>query len=68
MHKKYPAYNFARHKGYGTKAHLEALKKSGPCEIHRKSFRPVKECINKNVILARSAERGERRRGSSVKT
>ena len=35
---KYPQYNFAKHKGYGTKEHREALLKFGPCEIHRKSF------------------------------
>lgn len=42
LHKKYPEYNFAQHKGYGTKKHLSALKKYGACEIHRKSFRPIK--------------------------
>lgn len=36
--KKYPQYLFAKHKGYGTKAHYEAIKKYGICEIHRKSF------------------------------
>lgn len=35
----YPRYGFAQHKGYGTPQHLEALRKFGPCEIHRKSFR-----------------------------
>lgn len=35
---KYPEYQFAKHKGYGTKVHVEALKEFGPCEIHRKSF------------------------------
>lgn len=35
---KYPEYGFDRHKGYGTKLHVEMLKKYGPCEIHRKSF------------------------------
>jgi len=34
----YPGYGFARHKGYGTKAHYEALRQYGPCEIHRKTF------------------------------
>lgn len=34
----YPQYGFAKHKGYGTKAHIEALKEYGPCPIHRKSF------------------------------
>lgn len=35
---KYPEYGFAKHKGYGTKAHIEALKKYGKCEIHRETF------------------------------
>jgi len=35
----YPQYGFERHKGYGTKAHLEALLKYGRCEVHRRSFR-----------------------------
>ena len=34
----YPEYNFKQHKGYGTKAHMDAIKKNGVCEIHRKSF------------------------------
>lgn len=34
----YPEYGFARHKGYGTKAHIEALKACGPCPIHRRTF------------------------------
>ena len=36
--KIYPEYGFAKHKGYGTKEHIEAIKKYGPCPIHRKSF------------------------------
>lgn len=36
--KKYPEYLFSSHKGYGTKAHYEAIKKHGVCEIHRLSF------------------------------
>jgi len=35
---QFPGYGFEKHKGYGTKAHLEAVKKLGVCEIHRKSF------------------------------
>ncbi len=42
LDKKYPKYGFAQHKGYGTKLHLKRLRKFGPCEIHRKSFRPIK--------------------------
>lgn len=38
LHKKYPKYGFARHKGYGTKRHQEAIKKYGLSRIHRKSF------------------------------
>lgn len=34
----YPQYGFAKHKGYGTSAHIEAIKKYGPCQIHRKTF------------------------------
>ena len=41
--KKYPEYGFEAHKGYGTKRHLEALKKHGICKIHRKTFAPVAE-------------------------
>ena len=43
--KLYPEYGFEKHKGYGTKAHKEALQKYGPCEIHRFSYKPVKESI-----------------------
>ena len=43
--KKYPNYQFARHKGYGTKLHLEMLKAHGPCAIHRQSFAPVKDLL-----------------------
>ncbi len=38
---RYPVYRFARHKGYGTKEHMDALRKHGPCPVHRKSFAPV---------------------------
>lgn len=36
--RQYPEYGFASHKGYGTKAHIEALQKYGPCPIHRRTF------------------------------
>ena len=42
-HKKYPQYGFDIHKGYPTKSHCKALEKYGPCEIHRKTFYPVKK-------------------------
>lgn len=38
MAKIYPEYGFEKHKGYGTKAHIEAILKYGPCPIHRRSF------------------------------
>lgn len=41
---QYPAYGFARHKGYGTASHMQALQRVGPCPIHRFSFAPVKTC------------------------
>ncbi|MEK6691058.1 MAG: ribonuclease HII [Nitrospirota bacterium] len=40
-HRIYPEYKFHIHKGYATKEHLKLLKKHGPCEIHRKSFKGV---------------------------
>ncbi|MCQ9206332.1 MAG: ribonuclease HII [Omnitrophica bacterium] len=42
LHKKFPRYNFAKHKGYGTKEHMARIDEYGPCPIHRRSFRPVK--------------------------
>ncbi len=46
FHEEWPEYGFNKHKGYGTKSHLLAIKKYGPCPIHRKSFEPIKslEC------------------------
>lgn len=41
----YPQYGFAKHKGYGTAAHLAALRAHGPCAEHRISFRPVAEVM-----------------------
>lgn len=42
LDKKYPAYGFAKHKGYGTKDHVQAIKRNGPCPVHRFSFAPIK--------------------------
>ncbi|MDO6682809.1 MULTISPECIES: ribonuclease HII [unclassified Oceanobacter] len=41
----YPGYGFAKHKGYGTQAHLQALQELGPCAIHRRSYAPVKALL-----------------------
>ena len=43
--KKYPDYEFERHKGYGTKLHFAKIKELGPCPIHRFSFSPIKEMM-----------------------
>ena len=40
----YPGYGFENHKGYGTPKHAHALALHGPCLIHRRSFRPVRDC------------------------
>jgi ribonuclease HII len=40
---RFPGYSFARHKGYPTARHLDLLRKLGPCDIHRRSFAPVRE-------------------------
>lgn len=40
--KQYPGYGFGKHKGYGTKQHVAAIREKGPCKIHRKSFEPIK--------------------------
>lgn len=43
LDRTYPAYGFARHKGYGTRAHLAAMQQFGPCPEHRQSFAPVRQ-------------------------
>lgn len=49
LDEKYPGYGFAVHKGYATPAHQAALRLLGPCEIHRKSFAPVKALLSTTV-------------------
>jgi ribonuclease HII len=44
-HREYPQYNFAQHKGYGTKEHRKAIQTFGVCDLHRKTFRGVKEYL-----------------------
>ncbi len=41
----HPGYGFARHKGYPTRTHVEALRRLGACVEHRRSFAPVRECL-----------------------
>jgi ribonuclease HII len=49
--KRFPQYGFDKHKGYGTRAHMDALKKYGSCPIHRQSFAPVKLCSQEQKWL-----------------
>lgn len=44
-HQMYPLFGFAQHKGYPTRLHREAIRRFGPCPIHRRSFRGVKEYV-----------------------
>jgi ribonuclease HII len=44
-HRQFPQYNFASHKGYATREHLEALQSWGPCVLHRRTFKGVKEWV-----------------------
>ncbi|HET6554520.1 MAG TPA: ribonuclease HII [Dyella sp.] len=47
----HPGYGFAVHKGYATPAHLDALKRLGPCPQHRRSFAPVKLLVDQGVLF-----------------
>ena len=51
LDRRYPGYGFASHKGYPTRAHLEALRTLGACPIHRRSFAPVKAVCDQGVLL-----------------
>ena len=44
-HKAYPEYGFEKHKGYGTKEHMDNIQNYGPCPIHRKSFDKVMDLM-----------------------
>lgn len=63
---EYPAYGFARHKGYGTAEHMDALRKYGPTPIHRKSFRPVQlanpETVNQRFAKVLNPKKASRRK------
>ena len=50
MHEKFPEYGFAQHKGYPTALHLERLADLGPCAIHRRSFAPVHNAVQKALL------------------
>lgn len=51
LHADYPVYGFAQHMGYGTAAHLDALKTHGACPQHRRSFGPVKLAIDQATLF-----------------
>ena len=42
LDQQYPQFGFAQHKGYGVPAHMQAIRAHGPCDVHRRSFEPVK--------------------------
>ncbi len=48
----YPGYDFAVHKGYPTRAHIENLQRLGPCQIHRRSFSPVRSLVESDIARA----------------
>ena len=48
---RYPKYGFARHKGYGTRQHLEAIARYGPCPAHRKSFAPLAQMMGAGTLF-----------------
>jgi ribonuclease HII len=51
LHGQYPQYGFAAHKGYPTAAHLAALRKYGVSDLHRRSFKPVRDLLSVNALL-----------------
>lgn len=51
QHRLWPSYKFDQHKGYATSEHLAAIKKYGPCPIHRKSYGPIKEEFQESELF-----------------
>jgi ribonuclease HII len=49
LHARHPEYGFDQHKGYGTPQHLAALRHHGPCPEHRRSFAPVRACLERSA-------------------
>ncbi|MEN9905018.1 MAG: hypothetical protein RLZZ555_1583 [Pseudomonadota bacterium] len=52
LDRQFPRYGFARHKGYGTAEHLQALHRLGPCPEHRRSFAPVAEAERSRLLIS----------------
>jgi len=51
QHQRFPCYGFDQNKGYPTPGHLQALKEHGPCELHRRSFAPVRDSLQAGLSL-----------------
>ena len=49
LHEQYPQYGFDRHKGYPTKVHMALLAEHGPCPEHRRSYAPVRRCLEAGI-------------------
>ena len=47
----YPEYGFAKHKGYGTREHMEAIERIGPCAAHRMSFAPMSKALETDMLF-----------------
>lgn len=56
LHERHPHYGFDQHKGYGTPAHLAALRAHGPCPEHRRSFAPVRACLPQAAVVPDSED------------
>lgn len=56
-HEQYPVYNFAKNKGYPTKDHRQAIERHGPCSIHRKTFKGVREFLGDEDICKQVQQR-----------
>lgn len=52
VHRAHPCYGFDRHKGYPTPEHLAALRQYGACEVHRRSFAPVRAVLDAGLLLS----------------
>jgi ribonuclease HII len=50
LHSRFPQYGFDQHKGYSTPEHLALLRRHGPCEIHRRSFDPVRAFFERDLF------------------
>ena len=49
MDTDYPGYNFAKHKGYGTREHLDCLNRQGPSPVHRRTFMPIRTLLGQEI-------------------